>query len=276
MKVLTTLFLSAISSFMFAQIPNPSFENWSSGNPDQWTTGNNLLPGTTTQSSNAYAGSSAVSLNNVGGFGGFVSTETITDEYFINSGNPAALNGWYILNSVGGDELQVIVATKCSSGDNGAATANITTATAVHKQFSVCISYGNSCTSDSASIGLYLVNQNIMTNAGSYVIVDDLSFGVCTATGVDAIKNEVVLDPSYPNPANTICNIIYYIPNSATVNVSLYDISGRKVMNILNNTNQTSGRYKIPVDLQTLANGVYFYTIAVDGVPYSQKLVVAK
>ncbi len=47
-------------------------------------------------------------------------------------------------------------------------------------------------------------------------------------------------------------------------------------MDLLNNTNQTPGRYKLPVDVHTLASGVYAYTITVDGVAYTQKLLVAK
>jgi hypothetical protein len=279
MKTLTTLFLTAVSSVMLAQtIPNASFETWSVGNPAGWYTLNLYETGSVTQSSNAYSGSSAASLNSVlvGStyVGGFLQSNTLTDGFFSYPGNPAALNGWYILNSVGGDMFEVEVLTK-NSADNGAALKNISTSTSVYKQFSACINY-SSGTADSAEIVLDLTNTGGATHAGSYVIVDDLSFGSCTPTGIEDINNTVALEPSYPNPASTICNIIYSIPSSSTVHVALYDLSGRMVMNILDNTNQTPGRYKIPVNVHTLANGVYVYTITVDGVPYTQKLVVAK
>src|ERR1700719_985484 len=103
MKTLTTLFFSVLGTALFAQIPNASFETWSGGNPTQWVTGNGIFPGTTTQSSTAHAGSSAAKLNSLGGLGGFVETTNASDPFFYNSGNPGALNGWYILNSVGGD-----------------------------------------------------------------------------------------------------------------------------------------------------------------------------
>jgi hypothetical protein len=277
MKTLTTLILSTMSSVMIAQIPNASFETWSGGNPVGWYTGNSIFPGTTTQSSNAQAGSSSASLNSVSGLGGFVGTGVTTDQYFINSGNPPALNGWYILNTNGGDDVQVIVSSKCSTGVNGGATTTLSAATSVYKQFSVCWTYGVNCTADSASIFFDLTNPGGggVTHSGSYALIDDLTFGPCTS-GIDEVESDVTLEPSYPNPANEYCNLIYSLPNAATVNVALYDLSGRKVMNILNNTNQTDGRYKIPVDVRGLANGVYIYTITVDGLPYSQKLTVVK
>jgi hypothetical protein len=275
MKTLSTLFFAALSSIVFAQIPNACFDTWSGGNPTQWVTGNSFLAGTTTQSSTVHGTcTSAVSLNSVGGLGGFVESISATDPYFYNSGNPEALNGWYILKSDGNDYFEVEVGTKCPDTVNSGLMVEYTTSTSVYKQFSVCLTYSHVCTADSAYIFLAL-NSSTTTGNGDYVIVDGLSFGTC-ATAIEDIKSNVDLEPSYPNPASDICNIIYSIRNSGEVNVSLYDISGRKMMNLLDNTRQTSGRYKIPVDVHSLANGVYVYIITVDGVSYSQKLTVEK
>lgn len=280
--IVITLFLTAMSSILFAQIPNPCFDSWSSGDPVGWATKNSVYPGSTTQSSNAYTGcTSAAELNSYntgsGYYGGFLQTNKLTDGYFANAGNPAALNGWYILNSVGGDKLSVDIETKTTSTINGTRAIYITTSTLVYKQFSTCINYTPG-TADSASIQFSLVNSSggtSGTNNGSYAIIDDLSWGTCI-TGVEEISKNVRLEFVYPNPASDICNIIYSIPNSAAVSVSLFDLSGKKVMNILEICQQTSGRYKIPVDVRKLANGVYTYTITVDGLPYTQKLVISK
>jgi hypothetical protein len=239
------------------------------------------VAGTVTQSGTAHAGSSSASINTVnsgfGNFGGSLQTGTSSYPYFASTGNPAALNGWYQLNSVSGDQFKIqLLAKDLSANIKGSATMyyNVTTG-AVWKQFSACISYTG--TADSAEILFTLINSggSNTTNTGSYVLVDDLSFGSCLA-GIENISNSVTLESAYPNPAATICNIIYSIPNASSVSVALYDLSGRKVMDILNNSNQTPGRYKLPVDVHTLANGVYAYTITVDGVPYTQKLAVAK
>ena len=282
MKTLTTLFLTALSSIMLAQtIPNADFENWTSGSPNGW--GTTQYANGVEQSTTAEHGSYSVQFNSidVGGgfyFGGQIASVRLPgDAYYANAGNPIALNGWYQLTSVGGDELTIIANTKCGTKVNGAALISYTTSTGtVWKQFSACFFYDTTCTADSIEILLGLENGGGNTHSGTSALIDNLSFGSCTPTGVDNINSNVTLESAYPNPANDICNIIYSIPASSTVHVALYDLSGRRVLNILDNTNQTPGRYKIPVDVTKLANGVYAYTITVNGVPYTQKLVVAK
>ncbi len=273
MKIIPTVLLTLITVASIAQIPNPSFENWTSGNPNGWTDGNSFLPGTTTESNNAHAGAHACSLNSSGGMGGFVQTGTsIYDTYFSQPGNFVALNGWYILNSVSGEGIYVSVQNKSGNSSNGSGNYQSTSSTAVYKQFSACMT-GETATTDSTSISITLTGSP--THTGAYVIVDDLSFGSCV-NAVEAIPDRVTLESSYPNPASTIFNIIYSIPTSGIVSVGLFDLSGRKLETLLNGIKQTSGRYKIPVDVSALANGIYIYSITVDGETFSQKLSVIR
>jgi len=285
MKTLVTLFLAGISSVMLAQIPNNSFENWTSGNLNGWGTTNSDYAGGVTQSSTAQSGTYSVQLNNVlvGGtfnFGGQMASVSLSgDSYFVNAGNPAALNGWYQLTVSGGDELTITTGTKCGKKVSGAALINYTTTTTanVWKQFSACLVYDTTCTADSAEIVIGLENSGGQTHTGSTALIDDLSFGTCTPAGVSEISNNnVSIEAAYPNPANTTCNIIFSLSGSSMVNVALYDLSGRKVLTALDNTVLSDGRYKVPVDVTKLANGIYTYTVIVDGVPYTQKLVVTK
>ncbi len=134
--------------------------------------------------------------------------------------------------------------------------------------------YGHTCTADSAFIVMGLVDSNTgTTHSGSYAIVDDLSL---TPAGINEISNNIALEKAYPNPASNICNIVYSIPSSANVSVSLYDISGRQVQNLLTDTQLPRGRYKIPVDVTGLNSGIYIYRVVVNDEAYSQKLTVAK
>lgn len=279
MKKITTLFLSLMSTALIAQIPNPSFENWTAGAPDNWTVYTFFAPGSVTESNTAHAGSHSVSLNSVlvssRYYGGFIQTgPSLGDMFFANSGNPAALNGWYQLTTSGGDQFYIQVVAKMGSSAIGSGSLQIPWAASVWKHFSVCINY-TSGTADSMSIQLELANGVNPTNPGSVLLIDDLSFGSCTA-GIDEIGQNVKLEPSYPNPASTICNVIFSIPGYGRVNADLYDMTGRKVMDLLQSTQMSPGQYKIPVDVSGLANGIYIYRITVDGTTYSQKLTVAR
>jgi hypothetical protein len=282
MKKISTLLFTLSSLSLMAQIPNPSFENWTSGAPNGWTVTSNPASTTVTESNNAHQGTHALTLNvvSLGGpstVGGAVQSGGKSG-YFLNTGNYLTVKGWYILSLANSsDQLLMYAGTKCSGGINsaGANSFFIDSNTAVYKEFSIALNYTNGCTADSMTIGFEIVNFSTFNpDINSWALIDDLSLGVVSA--VDEPGNQVSLEEAYPNPASIQSNIIYSIPGSATVCVGLYDISGRLVEPLLNNCRQSSGRYKIPVNVSTLANGVYVYRVSVNGEVYSQKLIVEK
>jgi len=289
MKKLTTLFLVAFSSVMLAQIPGPCFATWSGGinnSPAGWESSNIIVANSASMSGTVHGScvtSAALNsvLNGSSYYGGSLVTYDGTNHsiYFPTGGTQTALNGWYQLTSVSGDEFLASIVTKTAHNNaNGAGAKIYSTSTAVWKQFSVCIVVDSS-TMDSAAIYFNLDNSrgHDTTHNGSLLTIDDLSFGSCIATGIDEVNNNnVILEEAYPNPANGICNIIFSLPCSSTVNVSIYDLSGRKVLTPLENATLSDGRYKVPVDVTNLANGIYEYTLTVNGMPITQKLVVAK
>ncbi len=116
MKRITTLLLSLATSAVMAQIPNAGFENWTSGAPDGWTVTTAGISGSVTQASPGYSGNYAVSFNSVqilSYYAGGLIKSGGSSGFFSNTGNFGVLTGWYKLNSVGGDEFYIGVATKC-------------------------------------------------------------------------------------------------------------------------------------------------------------------
>ena len=278
MKKLTTIFLSLVSTALIAQIPNACFDNWTSGVPTGWNSESyQVISATVNGSCTSSVGLSQQQI--AGNFiGGEVATgPTVGDSYYLYSavGNPVALNGYYQLNSNGGDYFEATVITKSGTSITGGASFTSSTSTSAWKAFSVCITYSNSHLAvDSISITLELNTSNGHT--GTTALVDDLSFGACLNDVPVIDQNNVKLESAYPNPSNTVCNIIYTIPTDGIVSADLYDISGRKLETLLNEGKQTSGRYKLSVDVTSLANGIYIYRITVDGQAYTQKFTVAR
>lgn len=76
----------------------------------------------------------------------------------------------------------------------------------------------------------------------------------------------------FPN----VYNIIYTIPLTCLVNIMLFDECGRKVLDILENTEQTPGRYKIPLNVSNLSNGVYIFAVTAGEQTSSQKLTIVR
>jgi hypothetical protein len=80
---------------------------------------------------------------------------------------------------------------------------------------------------------------------------------------------------NYPNPANQNTTIEFSIPKESLTNLSLYNVLGKRVKNILNET-LLDGTYRINVDLQDLKSGIYFYRLNYDNKMRSLKMLVVK
>ena len=72
------------------------------------------------------------------------------------------------------------------------------------------------------------------------------------------------LSQNYPNPFNPSTKINYDIPTDGTVNIKIFDMSGKELFTIVNR-NQTAGYYSVTFDGSSLSTGAYIYRISVEG-----------
>lgn len=79
---------------------------------------------------------------------------------------------------------------------------------------------------------------------------------------------------SYPNPTNSISNIKYGIESTQTVNVKVFDITGKTIF--ANASTQTAGSHIIPVDFSSYPAGTYFYTVSTNSSKITSKISVIK
>lgn len=88
-----------------------------------------------------------------------------------------------------------------------------------------------------------------------------------TLTNIDGasdLPTEFALKGNYPNPFNPTTNIRFDLPEAADVRVEVYDILGRRVMVLTNNTFQAGANHNIRVDASALASGTYLYRIVAE------------
>lgn len=79
---------------------------------------------------------------------------------------------------------------------------------------------------------------------------------------------------AYPNPANQETTISYSLRENGNVSVRLFDVVGKEIMSMPQG-NQTAGiEHRVVINTENLANGVYFYTVSVNGMKETKKLVV--
>ena len=80
---------------------------------------------------------------------------------------------------------------------------------------------------------------------------------------------------NYPNPANGMTMISYEIGQTANVSITVCDIAGKKLLT-LNEDKQTAGSHLVKMDVSSLANGMYFYTLTSGENKMTKSLAIVK
>lgn len=105
----------------------------------------------------------------------------------------------------------------------------------------------------------------------------DLNWATNPPTSIDESDGEIkpdkfVLYQNYPNPFNPSTNISYNIPKTATVNLSVYDITGSLVEYLISGK-QNSGLYTIQWQPTNLSSGVYLLRLDINGQSFNKKMM---
>ena len=83
------------------------------------------------------------------------------------------------------------------------------------------------------------------------------------------------LKPNYPNPFNSNTTIFYHLPYPLSINLSIYDLTGRLVK-ILKDGNEESGEYCMDIDFSNLPSGVYLLTLRSGGYLKTRKMTLIR
>lgn len=91
----------------------------------------------------------------------------------------------------------------------------------------------------------------------------------------EEIPNEFILQQNFPNPFNPDTRIRFEIPKLTTVELIVYDVSGREVYRLAEQYKQP-GKYEISFDATSFASGVYFYRLIAGDIAKTMKMVLLK
>ncbi|MFI5222146.1 MAG: T9SS type A sorting domain-containing protein [Bacteroidia bacterium] len=262
-------------------IPNADFENWTNGNPNGWSALFNMPPilTTVTQSSDKYSGNSSVKFSPFSYSGYTYLSMLSTTTGIATNSKPAYLNGYIKANISASDSFIVETYFTSNLGGAGGAAYDLTnTSRATWTPFHVTIIYQPGGTVDSANIIMYLIGSTT-----SAVYIDALSFSNTpignelgtTPTGVKNISPASANSFVTPNPVDENSQISFFLSSNSTVTISLYDVTGRFIKTVLNDT-FTAGVHEVPFNTDDLRIGIYFYTLSGDGISETKKFVVNK
>ena len=95
------------------------------------------------------------------------------------------------------------------------------------------------------------------------------------AASPNELPDAYALDANYPNPFNPSTTIGYAVPKATDVRLSIYDLQGREVAELVTAT-QAAGRYEVTWDASGIASGVYLYRIQAGTFVATRSLVLVK
>jgi hypothetical protein len=144
-----------------------------------------------------------------------------------------------------------------------------------------------------APAGTY--SYNAYATAGTDTSTDSFTFAKSGTDGLDGmagwfntgesfgelliedatIPNVYSLEQNYPNPFNPTTSISYQLSAISHVNLSVYDVSGRRVSELINGW-RDMGVHEVTFDAAKLASGLYFYRIEAGQFEDVKKMVLMK
>lgn len=89
------------------------------------------------------------------------------------------------------------------------------------------------------------------------------------------VPDKFSLHQNYPNPFNPTTNVRFEIPQFRHVQINIYDILGREVVNLVNEELQP-GTYEVDWDASNYPSGVYFYTLTTSNFKETRKMIITK
>ena len=84
------------------------------------------------------------------------------------------------------------------------------------------------------------------------------------------------LGSAFPNPSAKELTIPYSLARGGVVNIYVTNLSGQRVLSIVNNQEMMPGNYQATVSIYDLPSGIYFYTMEQQGFRQTKKLIIAK
>jgi len=92
---------------------------------------------------------------------------------------------------------------------------------------------------------------------------------------LEELPQDYALSQNYPNPFNPTTKINYSLPEATKVSLEVYNLLGRKVMELVNGQ-QPAGYHTATFDASQLSSGVYLYKLTTPGFSQTKKMLLIK
>ena len=145
-----------------------------------------------------------------------------------------------------------------------------------------------SATSIEATAGVAAVDYILEPGETGTATISAMAEGLTTGrlgemqiTDIEDLENktghvkEFRLKQNYPNPFNPSTNIAYALPASSHVNLTVYDITGRKIATLVDEQ-QPAGQHRETFESGNLSSGLYLYRLETDNFTKTRQMMLVK
>ncbi|MBN1781008.1 T9SS type A sorting domain-containing protein [bacterium] len=109
-----------------------------------------------------------------------------------------------------------------------------------------------------------------------YAKINGVEYGIKSdLNDLPKTPHEFKLYQNYPNPFNTVTTIKYELKEPGAVELSLYDIQGRKIA-VLIDEYQQADQYEVRFDGESLSSGIYTYRLISNNFLKVRKMLLIK
>lgn len=128
--------------------------------------------------------------------------------------------------------------------------------------------------------GFFRISTGIMTERTNYLAMvvsnpDEFDQDITYTLGARELPDVITLSNNYPNPFNPSTTIPFSIPENSHVRLVVYDIQGRMVTELINES-LSAGFYDIRVRATDWASGVYLYSLQTNSEIRTGKMILLK
>jgi hypothetical protein len=116
-------------------------------------------------------------------------------------------------------------------------------------------------------LGMFAFN-----GSGSGIYIYD---GLSSVNNDQELPDNIHLYQNYPNPFNSSTIIQYDLTEGGYVNLTVYDILGKEIVNLVNDY-QPEGRYRVKLNAKGFPSGIYYYSLVTGKNKFVRKAVLIK
>jgi hypothetical protein len=106
-----------------------------------------------------------------------------------------------------------------------------------------------------------------------YLVIKEFGFDEKINQISSEVPSSFSLGQNYPNPFNPITEIEYSIPIMTDVELTVYDMLGKEVIQLVKE-NQIAGNHRILFNADNLSSGIYYYKLTAETYVLTKKCVL--